>query len=60
MNVMPRLFCRIEEATRELKAAHPSGRRAYLDVLGRILNAPADPGNAGQAEPPPEPRLIVP
>jgi hypothetical protein len=47
---------RIEEAARELKAADPSSRRAYLDVLGRVLNVPLAPGAGGPAEP----RLIVP
>jgi hypothetical protein len=51
---------RIEAAARELKAADPSSRRAYLDVLGRVLTAGQSPVAGGQAEPPAEPRLIVP
>ena len=50
---------RIEEAARELKAVDTSSRRAYLDVLGRVLNTPAGPAAGGPPERPPEPRLIV-
>ena len=38
---------RIEEAARGLKAADPPSRRAYLDLLGRVMNA----------LPPPAPRV---
>ena len=47
---------RIEEAAREIAAAHPSNRRAYLDLLGRVLrenNGPDQTDGNG-------PRLIVP
>jgi len=50
---------RIEEATRDLRAADPSSRRAYLDVLGRVLKASAGPGAGEPAERPPQPRIIV-
>ncbi len=53
---------RVEAAARELKAADPTNRRAYLDVLSRVLSAPQDSagGPGGNAEPPSQPRLIVP
>ena len=50
---------RVEAAARELKAADPTNRRAYLDVLSRVLSAPQDSAG-GQGEPPSQPRLIVP
>ena len=49
---------RIEEAARDVSAADSTNRRAYIDLLGRVLkedknaDAPGDVGNA--------PRLIVP
>lgn len=47
---------RIEEAAREITAADPSNRRAYLDLLGRVLREDKSPeGTDGNA-----PRLIVP
>ena len=50
---------RIEEAAREISAADASNRRAYVDLLGRVLTKDEDPplagGGGGKA-----PRLIVP
>ena len=50
---------RIEEAAREITAADASNRRAYVDLLGRVLrkdkNADPPGGNVGNV-----PRLIVP
>ncbi|HEY3044649.1 MAG TPA: hypothetical protein VGJ39_11515 [Vicinamibacterales bacterium] len=47
---------RLEEAAREITAADPSNRRAYLDLLGRVLREDKNPeGTDGDA-----PRLIVP
>jgi hypothetical protein len=50
---------RIEEAAREISAADASNRRAYVDLLGRVLTKDEDPpvpgGGGGKV-----PRLIVP
>ena len=47
---------RIEEAAREIRATDASNRRAYIDLLGRVLREDQNP-NAGDGE---VPRLIVP
>ena len=47
---------RIEEAAREIRGADASNRRAYIDLLGRVLKEDRGP-DAGDAE---APRLIVP
>lgn len=50
---------RIEEAAREVRAGDPSNRRAYLEVLGRVLKEDTEsdaPGGHGAKTP----RLIVP
>jgi hypothetical protein len=51
---------RIEGAVRGLRGADASSRRAYLDMLDRVLNSPLASGAGDQAEPPSERRLIVP
>ena len=51
---------RIEEATREISAADASNRRAYLDLLGRVLDDSGDPGTEDGAETAAGPRLILP
>jgi hypothetical protein len=49
---------RLEEASRQVRAADPENRRAFLDLLGRVIrkDVPAD----GDAEEREESRLIVP
>lgn len=47
---------RVEEAAREAQRADPSNRRAFLDLLNRVLKKPA----GADAEPQPASRLIVP
>jgi len=55
---------RIAEAAREARAGDPSNRRAFLDVLGRVLARTGTPASAAEgADPAPPgetPRLIVP
>lgn len=46
---------RIEEAAREVRIGHPDNRRAFLDLLGRVMPRSDDREPAGA-----EPRLIVP
>jgi len=50
---------RVEEAARAMQSEEPSDRRAFLDLLARVLRQaqPPDALAAAQAE---EPRLIVP
>jgi len=50
---------RIEAAAREIGAAEASNRRAYLDLLGRVLREGEDPGAPG-GQVGNVPRLIVP
>jgi hypothetical protein len=52
---------RMEEAARDARAGSPSDRRAFLDLLGRVVrktDAPDSGEESGAA--PDEPRLIVP
>jgi hypothetical protein len=48
---------RIEETVRHMKAAEPSNRRGYIDLIGRLLAAGNDADAPDGAE---TPRLIVP
>jgi hypothetical protein len=48
---------RIEETAREVAAGDPSNRRAYLDLIGRVLQADKEADATGGVE---TPRLIVP
>ncbi len=52
---------RVEAAARDMSADHGGDRRAFLDLLGRVITKPA-PGEGAAAESPePEgPRLILP
>lgn len=54
---------RVEEGARESASADPASRRAYLDLLTRVLKDHGDHGEAPSAEAPdarPQSRLIVP
>ena len=51
---------RIEEAAREIATADAANRRAYLDLLGRVLQEGQDPRRQAPATPRDAPRLIVP
>ncbi|HYM25932.1 MAG TPA: hypothetical protein VEU08_22100 [Vicinamibacterales bacterium] len=55
---------RIAEAARDARAIDPPNRRAFLDLLGRVLartDAAGEPAGRDAQAPPPEPsRLIVP
>jgi hypothetical protein len=50
---------RVEEAARQLRSGHESNRRAFLDLLGRVLRK-KDDGAEPPAEKPDAPRLILP
>jgi hypothetical protein len=50
---------RIEQAVRDTRANDAANRRAYLDMLGRVLAGPATPDAAGLAAEEPS-RLILP
>jgi len=50
---------RVEEAAREVRSRDESNRRAYLDLLGRLLRNVEDAAESEAAQPDP-PRLIVP
>jgi hypothetical protein len=50
---------RMEEAARTAVAAAPGNRRAFLDIIGRVVRTPDDdPGEAAQADN--APRVIIP
>ncbi|MBI3400603.1 MAG: hypothetical protein HY048_04205 [Acidobacteria bacterium] len=50
---------RVEDAVREIRALDQANRRAFLDLLGRVIRTP--PGGEAEAAPSaPEPRIIVP
>lgn len=52
---------RIEEAAREIRAVDQSNRRAYLDLLGRVMQKPNDRSRpVGRSHALDESRLIVP
>jgi hypothetical protein len=49
---------RVEDAVREIRAIDQTNRRAFLDLLARVIKTPSD----SQTETPasPEPRIILP
>jgi len=49
---------RVEDAVREIQALAPANRRAFLELLGRIVSAA--PSEEASAESPEAPHLIVP
>lgn len=51
---------RIGEAARAIRVADRSSPRAYLDLLGRVLQEDKHPDATGEAETPGQPRLIMP
>ena len=52
---------RMEEASRDARASNPSDRRAFLDLLGRVIRkSDVEAGAEQGAQTPGEPRLIVP
>ena len=50
---------RVEEAARQVRSGDESNRRAFLDLLGRVMRR-KDDGAEPPAEKPEEPRLILP
>ena len=50
---------RVEEAAREMRAEAAPNRRAYLDLVGRVLRK-SEGDEAPETTPPDAPRLIVP
>ncbi len=50
---------RVEEAARQVRSREESNRRAFLDLLGRVLRR-KDDGAEPPAEKPEAPRLILP
>jgi hypothetical protein len=53
---------RVEEAARDVRAGDSGNRRAFLDLVGRVIRrGDEDPAASGTKESgPPEPRLILP
>jgi hypothetical protein len=50
---------RVADAVREIRAVDQTNRRAFLDLLARVIRNPKD-GEVETAPTPPEPRIIVP
>ena len=50
---------RVEEAARGVRSADESNRRAFLDLLGRVIRRPDDAADVATPQPD-APRLIVP
>lgn len=50
---------RVEEAVREIRALDQTNRRAFLDLLGRVIKRPSDRESAAESAPGAS-RLIVP
>jgi hypothetical protein len=51
---------RIEEAARQVRSADESNRRAFLDLLGRVLRRKDESSTEAPEEKPEAPRLILP
>lgn len=51
---------RIADATRDARAADQENRRAFLDLIARVLTRPGGPDAAGEQAPAEPSRLIVP
>jgi hypothetical protein len=52
---------RIGEAAKSMRAAEPDNRRAFLDLVGRVIKEPPRADSSADGAPPPAPpRLIVP
>jgi hypothetical protein len=51
---------RVEDAVREIRALDQTNRRAFLDLLGRVITTPTEREAEAASASPPEPRIIVP
>jgi hypothetical protein len=51
---------RVSESVTKVRAVETGNVRAFLDLLGRVIQSKDDPADPESAAPPDEPRLIVP